>query len=142
MQSQFVLPEILRGFIGASQLAALEDALHGERAAFFEEKLTSLAERIESMPDVYGQDGRGGDAIVYLHYTAGSRNWWITEKNLEPGQWGAYGYADHGTCSLDLVDIPLEELTEAGAEIDLYWKPVPLREVKAETATSSASTEE
>jgi hypothetical protein len=104
---------------------------------------TDLAEprkSTETMPKNYEQDGKGDDAIVSLHYFAGgSANWWITEKDMEtpeePGQHQAFGLANMfgGPTDQDaeLGYISIVELLAAGAELDFYFKPRTLRELKA-----------
>jgi hypothetical protein len=93
------------------------------------------------MPKTYDQDGKGNDAIVYLHYFAGGEaNWWITEKDAggpddEPGtgQVQAFGLADLGDGG-ELGYISIAEILECGGELDLYFRPTTLGEVKRKLA--------
>jgi hypothetical protein len=129
----------LHDFIGRSQLSAIGQACYGEEKQFFFDKLVELAAIVSSMPKTYEQDGKGDDAIVSLHYFAGgSANWWITEKDMEtpeePGQHQAFGLANFfgGPTDQDaeLGYISIVELLAAGAELDFYFKPRTLRELK------------
>jgi hypothetical protein len=92
--------EILSGFISGEQLAALRYGLRGEEKQFFFDKAMEMSQRIASMPKTYEQEGRGDQAIVYLHYFRGNMDWYIIEKDEgtaeEPGQHQAFGLADFG----------------------------------------------
>ena len=71
----------LDGFIGPSQLHCVANAMRGEEKQFFFDKMVELAQTVSTMPKTYEQDGKGEEAIAYLHYFAGGQaNWWITEK--------------------------------------------------------------
>lgn len=99
----------------------------------FADKLIEYAERIDTMPKTYEQDGKGDDAIVYLHYFVGGFDWWITEKDKDAvaGEYDqAYGLAKFPGNSPEHGYISIKEITEAGAELDLYWTPKPLKEVR------------
>jgi hypothetical protein len=104
-----------------------------EEWEFFADKIIEYAERIDTMSKTYEQDGKGDDAIVYLHYFMGGFDWWITEKDKDwtPGDYDqAYGLAKFPGNSPDLGYISIKEITEAGAELDLHWTPKPLKEVR------------
>ena len=121
----------LRRFVSTQQLSVLGDACYGEEREWFIDTLVELAERILAMPKTYEQDGKGDDAIVYLHYFKGDMDWYITEKDVETEQHQAFGLADLGMGFPELGYISIEELTEFGAELDLHWTPKTLAEVKA-----------
>jgi hypothetical protein len=135
---QTLTPEhlaLLRRFISPQQMRALHSCLQGEEKQFFISKLAELAELIAGMPVTYGQDGKGEDAMVYLHYFAGGEgNWYITEKDVEtadePGQHQAFGLADLAYGG-ELGYISIVELLQCRAEIDLYFTPCTLRELGA-----------
>ncbi len=126
---------LLRRFISHRQMAALQRCLLGEERQFFISKLADLANLIASMPATYAQEGKGEDAIVYLHYFAGGQaNWYITEKDVEtadePGQHQAFGLADLFGDGGELGYISIVELISSGAELDLYFQPRTLRELR------------
>ena len=121
----------LRRFVSTQQLSVLGDACYGEERQWFIDTLVELADRIMTMPKTYEQDGKGDDAIVYLHYFKNNMDWYITEKDMEVEQIQAFGLADLGMGSPELGYISIEELTEYGAELDLHWTPKTLAEVKS-----------
>lgn len=61
----------------------LHFARNGSDKIAYQEKLLELAHRVATMPVTYAQDGKGDEAIVYLHYFHGGSDWYITEA-LEP----------------------------------------------------------
>ncbi len=87
--------EQMRPWLGLNQYLCCRDALRGEEAQWFRDKLFELNALITIMPKTYEQDGMGDGALVTLHYFAGGRaNWWITEKDSDPdgdGQVQAFG---------------------------------------------------
>ena len=98
----------------------------------FQEKLFEVAERIATMPETYEQDGKGDEAIVYLHYFLGGSDWYITEKDMDGGVLQAFGYScsNGDVQNAGLGYISIRELTELGVELDLHFTPCSLREVK------------
>ena len=137
MKTNKQLIEDLVGFVGRDQLSFLKSLLRGEEGEWFKAKLEEVGSVIAFMPVTYGQDGKGDEAIVYLHYFTGGCDWWITEKDAgsaddEPGtgQVQAFGLVDLG-CGAELGYISLVEVLACGAEIDLHWTPKTLAEVKA-----------
>jgi hypothetical protein len=132
----------LKDFLGPQQVTVLAQAARfGEEREFFREKLCGLAHLVDTMPKTYDQDGKGDNAIAYLHYFAGGQaSWWITEKDAgspddEPGtgQVQAFGLADLGDGG-ELGYISIAEILEAGGELDLYFRPKTLGEVKRKLA--------
>jgi hypothetical protein len=128
----------LTGFIGAGQLATVKQCLRGEEGQWFMEKMEELAAIVESMPVTYGQDGKGDDAICYLHYFGGSYDGYITEKDMtepetpEEAQWQAHGYvhwAQNGA-HLSMGYICLPELFKSRIELDFHFTPTTVREIK------------
>jgi hypothetical protein len=123
----------LRGFIGSSQLQALGDAMRGEEKQFFFDKMAALDSLVSTMPQTYQQDGLGDQAIVSLHYFRGSMDWYITERDSDPdgeGQIQAFGLADFGDGG-ELGYISIVELIAAGIELDLYFEPKTLGQIRA-----------
>lgn len=126
-----------RHWISHSQRVALLQSLRGEEREFFAQRLTDLKARIEAMPKSYETDRQGHSAIVYLHYFRGSVDAWIIERDRgddtdDLRQHQAFGKVcltgDKQDAELGYVSI--EELIENGVELDLYWQPVTLRELK------------
>lgn len=128
----------LTGFIGGSQLKVLPGFIRGEDGQGYMEILERLAGIVESMPVTYGQDGKGDDAIVYLHYFHGPYDGYITEKDAEEAedpaeaQWQAHGYvhwAQNGP-HLSMGYICLPEIFGSNAELDFHFTPCTVREIK------------
>jgi len=122
----------LRGFIGAEQLYVVADGCRGEEGQFFFDKLVELARIVETMPKTYEQDGKGDEAIAFLHYFAGGQaSWWITEQDKLPEQHQAFGLADLFGDGGELGYISIIELLANGAELDFHFTPKTLRELRA-----------
>jgi N12 class adenine-specific DNA methylase/tRNA1(Val) A37 N6-methylase TrmN6 len=131
------------GFLGTYQLGAVAHGLRGEEAQYFRDKMVDLKKQIDDMPKTYDQKDKGDDAVAYLHYFTGGGDWYITEKDMEPGpQHQAFGLADPFHDGGELGYISLPELTGAGAELDFHWKPKTLAEIrrKGESPTAVAET--
>ena len=123
---------VVKNFVSESQLEAMGNGIRGEEGEFFARTFVELARQLTDMPKVYEQDGKGDDAIVYLHYFRGNMDWYITERDFElDEQIQAFGLADLGMGHPELGYISIEELTDAGVELDLHWTPKTLAEVKA-----------
>ena len=129
--------EYLASFLTKHQWQFLSESIDpdfSEEYAFFEEKVNEYANRIKTMPVTYKQDGLGDDAIVYLHYFVGGADWYITEKDKSGvGNVQAFGLADLFQDGGELGYISIKELisTEVRAELDTFWTPKTLREIKA-----------
>lgn len=132
------LSELLQKFIPVNQFQVILDLLRSEEASFFGDKLCEVESIILGMPPIYGQDGKGDEAIAYLHYFAGGCDWYITEKDVDDPycehpiiteQYQAFGLArlNGNTQNAEVGYIPITELIKIGAvELDLHWTPKPL----------------
>lgn len=125
---------ILSHFIGVSQLTVMVQNSRGEEKEFFVEKLRELEQLVSAMPKVYEQDGKGDEAVIYLHYFMGGMDWYITERDTSAAQYQAFGLADLGMGYPEMGYISIHEIIRGGAELDLHWTPKTLGEVKAERA--------
>jgi len=121
----------VKDFVSDSQLEAMGNGVRGEEGEFFKTLFVKLAERINNMPVTYKTDGQGDEAIVHLHYFRDNMDWYITEKDVGDEQIQAFGLADLGMGFPELGYISIEELVANGIELDLYWTPKTLGEVKA-----------
>jgi hypothetical protein len=129
VDAQAALYEI-RQFLSAGQMRVLaEGANRGEEKQYFRDKIAELSKRIADMPKTYEQDGKGDQAIAYLHYFRGSGDWYITEKDMEDGVTQAFGLADLGQGG-ELGYISITELVKAGVELDLHFEPKTLAAIK------------
>lgn len=120
-------------FISKSQRLALKSLVKGEEGSFYVNKIIELGERIMNMPKSYDQDGKGEEATVYLHYFMGSCDVWITEKDMEDGVSQAFGWTDLGY-GAELGYVSITEITEAGMELDFYFEPQTVAELKRKGA--------
>ena len=122
-----------RAFVNPSQRSAMYSAMQGEVGAFFRELVGNLITALDTMPKVYEQDGLGDQAVIHLHYFTGSRDWYITERDTSEEQHQAFGLADFGDGG-ELGYISIAELIKHGVELDLYWKPRTLAEIRIQKA--------
>lgn len=131
---------VVRGFLGTIQRACLRDALKGEEGEYFAQLIVDLRKRVESMPHTYQTDGQGENATAWLHYFAGGQaNWYIVEKDKGspddeaegiPPQSQAFGLADLYNDGGETGYISIAEILANRGELDLYWKPTTLKEIK------------
>lgn len=128
----------LRYFIPLAQRWALSDLLLGEEGDYFASLVLGLVARIDIMPKTYEQDGQGDEAVASLRYfRPNGMDWHITERDRgdpdEPGdlnQYQAFGLADMGSPEMGYISIA-EMLEVPGVELDLYYQPKTIREIKA-----------
>jgi len=130
MSESVKLPSNLKQFISRQQLNAIVRGCKGEEKEYFFDLAANLGKRFATMAKTYEQDGKGDDAVVYLHYFRGGMDWFITEKDMEDEQHQAFGMADIGYGG-SLGYISLVELMENNIELDFHWTPKTLGEVKA-----------
>lgn len=123
----------LREFMPSSQIRVIANAMRGEEGQFFINRACELAELIKNMPKTYEQDGKGYQAIAYLHYFRGNMDWYITEKDVgspeDKRQIQAFGLADLGYGG-ELGYISIVELLENQIELDMYFTPTPLENIE------------
>jgi len=125
--------QTLRQFIGQSQLSAICEGCQGEEKQYFFDKAVEMADLVSNMPETYEQDGKGKQAVVFLHYFRGNMDWYITEKDCDPegeGQIQAFGMADLGYGG-ELGYISIQELILNNIELDMHFTPKTLAEIKA-----------
>jgi len=120
--------QTLLKFVSPQQLKLMTELSRGEEGEFFIEKLLELAETVSTMPKTYEQDGKGDDAIAYLHYFRGGYDFYITEKDMEEEQYQAFGLVKMHVTELGYVSIV--ELMENNIEIDLHFEPTRVGDLK------------
>ena len=136
------IDNFLRPFIGPAQTAVFEEMLKGEDALYFQELLSGLAADILAMPQTGETDGQGDLAVAHLHYFMGQFDFWITERDIGDGtadlrQHQAFGFVNLGDSdNAELGYISLPELFASNVELDLYWVPKTLGEIKAQVRGS------
>lgn len=130
----------LNQFIGKTQLSVISrQARQGEEREYFKNMILKLKETIGTMPKTYETDGQGNEAIATLHYFKGGSDWYIVERDAgspddkEQGvQAQAFGFAclNGDTQNAELGYISIEELIEYGVELDLYYTPEKIGDIK------------
>ncbi len=133
----------LRPWLSRQQYRAMADVIRkGEEGAAYIDRAQALASIIDGMAKSYEQDGKGMEATAYLHYFRGGGDWYITEKDAKgDGTEQAFGWADPGQGSPELGYIGVDELTDAGVELDLHFEPKPLSQAVGSPAQSQAEQE-
>lgn len=129
---QAAIPAI-RNFVSPQQLNVMGSGCRGEEREYFKAAILDLARTLETMPQTYEQDGKGDQAIAYLHYFKGGMDWFITERDSDPdgeGQVQTFGLADIGQ-GAELGYISISELLANNVDLDLHFAPVTLAEIKA-----------
>ena len=120
--------KLLDGFIGNFQLQTIADGCRSEEKQFFFDKLAEMANLIETMPKTGEQEDKGDEAIAFLHYFSGSFDWYISEKDMLDDQFQAFGLGSMGYPEYGYISIV--ELIENNVELDLHFKPEPLKVLK------------
>ena len=101
---------------GPQKLAQFQQALH-----------------LRGTPPLYSQDGQGDEAIVYVKIfdPSGSWTWYLTEWD---GAQEAFGLVRGNDCELGYVSLAelasIQGALGIGLEIDVYFKPTALREIR------------
>lgn len=124
----------LLSMMNRGQSLVLRRGLRGEEKEGFREIVARLNATISAAPVTYEQDGRGDGAIVHFHYFLNGSDWWIAELDVNAGQGQAFGLVclNGWTDSAELGYVSIPEIVAGGAELDFYWTPKTLGEVRAE----------
>lgn len=101
------------------------------------EVIERLEALIKAIPESYETDGLpNSEKICMLHYFHGQSDWYIIEKDKEKKQLQAFGFVvlNGDWMNAELGYISIDELKETGAiELDFYFQPTPLSEIKAKS---------
>ena len=99
--------------------------------------LDDLNEAYKLIPSLYGQDGKGRNAVAYFHYFAGGSDWYITELDKE--NYEAYGYvilngdtqmSEFGYIDLNGLTSKMEGVNRFKLpQIDQYFRPQTLNQI-------------
>ena len=93
--------------------------------------VAKVVKQIKATPDLYEQDdGKGDDAIVYLHYFNDDSDWYITEFDKEDKNAHGYLSSDKKSKFEEWGNFNLYRIESVGAELDYNWTPKTLKEVK------------
>lgn len=100
------------------------------------EKCVKMAQTFANMAKTYEQDGKGLNAMAYLHYHTpdNANHWFITEKDMDVEQYQAFGLVELAVgYGAELGYISLIELQNTSPiVIDLDFEPKTLEKVIAE----------
>ncbi|MES2215067.1 MAG: hypothetical protein V4485_03495 [Pseudomonadota bacterium] len=123
------IPAVVKEFMPISQ----QRAIVGSTEHW--EVIDRLKGIIENMPKSYETDNiKQADKIVYLHYFVGNSDWYIVEKDAEPEQIQAYGYAilngDTQNAEMGYINISeLRKITKWPFNLDFFFTPTKLGEI-------------
>lgn len=132
----------LRQFVSPAQLSVLRglcSTTTTEEWKHFVDTMEGLKKTIASMPKTYETDGQGDAAVAYLHYFSGGSDWWVTERDMgcqnADGSWDmeqtqAFGLVCLNDWEPEHGYISIAELIKNGVELDLYWTPKTVGEIK------------
>lgn len=111
------------------------------------DRLLEVQSTILKMPHTFQQDGKGDEAIAYLHYFTGSSDWYITEKDVnnpltevtersdicEQIQASGLECLNCNIINMKLGYIPIQELCRMPmVELDFYFAPLSVLKAKEE----------
>jgi hypothetical protein len=115
-----------RRLLPRGEFLALAQNLKGEEGLEIAETIKKVWQTFETMPKTY--DTREVEnTTAHLHFFTGSWDWYITERDVETRQLQAFGFVKSELCpDGEWGYINLEEITRAGAELDLYFTPAPV----------------
>jgi len=117
----------LKNFVGTTQMQIMS-----QNVKDFDEVIESLYSTVTTMPKTYETEGKNAKAM--LHYFVSNNDWYIFERDTEEEQLQAFGFAiiDGNMDYAELGYINIEELKAFNAELDFYWTPMTLEEIKEE----------
>jgi len=131
IQEKFV-PAILEQFIGKSQLLA-------SRSKEMTEVMSDVLKKILETPVIYGNESE----IFHLHYFKGETHVWIKEVDFGTGnQDFGFSLLNGDVQNAELGHVSINEILDSGLELDYYWKPRTLEEIKKELESPKKTTAE
>lgn len=132
----------MKHYLSPDQWSVIGGLRRGEEGEFFDGKMIECHALIKAMPKIGETDGAPGRAaLAQLHYFHRGADWFICEINdheeatVDGGLARlAYGWAnlfsgDPTTGEYGYVD--LNEILRGGAELDLHWTPIDIKEAVA-----------
>lgn len=129
----------IRKYFTASQFDFMVECCQSgeiEEAYYFRQIFIDKEKEIAAMPVTYGQDGKGLESIAGMHYFYQGCHWYITELDMDGGVQQAFGYAilNGDDENAEMGYISIEELVREGVELDLYFTPCTIAEIKEKRA--------
>ena len=118
-----------RRLLPRGEFLALAQTLKGEEGLEIAETIKKVWQTFEAMPSPYATQDEI-DPTAHLHYFVNGWDWWIIEKDIEE-QEQVFGFVKSDLCpDGELGYISLPEITEAGAELDLYFTPAQVSQFR------------
>jgi hypothetical protein len=102
--------------------------------------LQNVKQALTDIPRLYAQDGKGKNAIAYLHYFSGASDWYITE--LDPDSKEGFGYAvlNEDWINAEFGYIPITQFAKAdNVQLDLHWKYKTINQILEKRAPEFTS---
>jgi len=117
--------------IPKGEYITLKSNLKGEEGEAIGERVLGVYNTFKTMPKTYETE-KVKDKVAHLHYFKNGHDFYIYEKDMEEEeQIQAFGFVTSNLCPEgEMGYINIQEVTQAGAEVDLYWTPKPLSECK------------
>lgn len=136
-EAKELLSVCLENFMPMAQRITLSSCLCGEECLDFANKIINVAKQVRATPVTYGQEGKGDQAIVHLHYFGAAGEAWITERDKGEGegqdglgvQHQAFGKISMHGNEAEYCYISIDVLLRHGFELDLYWTPKTIAEL-------------
>ena len=94
--------------------------------------LSNVVKAYKHIPSLYKQDGKGYNAVAYLHYFVGGADWWVTEYNRSTGK--MFGLSNlNNDWTLGYFDVSFFKNNDLSPlqkpELDFYFKYQTLNEI-------------
>jgi hypothetical protein len=110
-----------------------QEGLDGEEEA--DDMLENVVDAFSKIPNLYKQDGKGYNSVVYLHYFNNSSDWYITEYDKVRDEFFGYTVLNGRYFDMEYGYIPAKFFRDNDIdilrkpELDFYWKIQTLNEV-------------
>lgn len=131
----------LSDWMSSAQFNVLSRCKKGEEAAAFLEIERRLIDLINKCPVTYEQDGLGEQSIAYLHYFNEDSDYYVIEKDRSaegdlPEQFQSQMFAlkRERTNPYRYGYVDLRTLLKMGCELDFYFKPTKIIDIKKDQA--------
>lgn len=94
--------------------------------------LLNVVKAYQHIPSLYKQDGKGNNAVAYLHYFVGGIDWWVTEYDRSTGK--MFGLSNlNNDWTLGYFDVSFFKDNELSPfqkpELDFYFKYQTINEI-------------
>lgn len=134
---------VFANFMPVQQRFTLLALLDGEEGAGIAQVVINAKKAILDTPKTYESENvELDDKVVRLHYFMGAVDAWIIERDVGDTPMGdglgpqiqAFGFANlygDGFSGAELGWVCIQDLIENNVELDLYWTPVTVKELRS-----------